>query len=281
MVVSPDRNQKPKQNIRTNKERERRRGEERRKMMDSPLSEAVYKHEKAFSKDYKKMPKYVLSWLVDNGMDMSFELFKELIDSGKADPYTRAPHGGTCLITLAMGSGESQVDCHKALVYVLDHYPTLVNDRSTVTTETPLHMAAMFGRKDSFLALLKRGADPTLNTYKDDLVQMIQRTNYTQGELQREMVQLAKQAIIDWKTKCHLPGCDVRKTEGNVLQKCGRCRVALYCGLGQKSFMFVYKGTFVLMLSASFSNRERASSRTLEDSSQASVQNVHRTRSRS
>eukprot|EP01102_Stenamoeba_stenopodia_P000950 TRINITY_DN1085_c0_g1_i2.p1 TRINITY_DN1085_c0_g1~~TRINITY_DN1085_c0_g1_i2.p1 ORF type:complete len:257 (-),score=39.35 TRINITY_DN1085_c0_g1_i2:65-766(-) len=193
------------------------------------LSEAVYRHEEEFDEDYKSMSRYVLSWLCDSQMDMSFELFKELIDSGKADVYTRAPHGGTVMIVLGMGGEEKHF---QAVKYLLDRYPDLVNDRSQMTTETALHMAGMFGRKEIFQELLKRGADPTLKTYKrEGLVEMIQNTSYLSGKPKQEMIQLARDAINDWKTKCHLPGCGATQTaEGRPLQKCGGCRRALYCG---------------------------------------------------
>eukprot|EP01102_Stenamoeba_stenopodia_P000015 TRINITY_DN10007_c0_g1_i1.p1 TRINITY_DN10007_c0_g1~~TRINITY_DN10007_c0_g1_i1.p1 ORF type:complete len:225 (-),score=22.73 TRINITY_DN10007_c0_g1_i1:147-785(-) len=176
------------------------------------------------------MPRYVLSWLCDDEMKMSFERFKELIDSGKADPYTRAPHGGTCVHTLAMGAGRNKQDCHKALMYLLDHYPTLVNDRSQLSTETPLHLSAMYALKETFRGLLERGADPTVQVHMGEDILGSIADSFLPEESKKEMTELAEEAITNWRTKCHLPGCGAtRSTDGRPLHKCGNCRRVLYC----------------------------------------------------
>jgi len=217
-------------NYRHHQQERRETREKRDRDGEMSLSEAVYKHQEEFRNHYKRMPRYILSWLLDEELEMSFEQFKDVVDSGKADPFTRAPHGGTCVHPLAMGAGRSREDCHKALMYIIEKHPVLANDRGSMTTETPIHLAAMYARKETFQGLLERGADPTAEIHMGEtLIDTIEHSFLSDSD-KAEMKELAQEAIENWLTKCHLPGCGATKsTEGRSLQRCGQCKRVRYC----------------------------------------------------
>eukprot|EP00951_Prasinocladus_malaysianus_P046930 scaffold648182_cov39-Prasinocladus_malaysianus.AAC.1 len=113
---------------------------------------------------------------------------------------------------------------------MLNFRPELVNQRNR-STETALHLVAMYGPAEVARELLRRGADPTLKTYQGkDMVDLAgtmsnRSGREDQGEKDHDDLKaLVTGAVLSFQQKCHLPECD--KDAPNF---CGKCRRAKYC----------------------------------------------------
>ena len=249
----------------------------------------------SYEGDWESVSTYIMSYLIDGSFDMSFAHFQVLLDSGKADVTTRAPHGGTCITAMALQCGDRNTDCYKALCYLLDKYPAMVNDRSG-TTETPLHLVTMYGHGDALEELIRRGADPTLKTYKKEGIAELAKSE-KKSTTGVNMVPLVEKALDKWNNRCHLPECDRTQNEsGSALSRCSRCRRARYCCLFY--FFSIYQQNYfgrliiinkilrkmniiqknIIIIKYSVNNKlicsEGTSRATLEDTSQTFVQTI-------
>ena len=185
------------------------------------ITNEIDEHCAAFRGDGRRgMRTYKLSWLVDNGYPgaLTLELLEEALKSGKCDVTTPAPHGGTAIHAIAMSctAGSENLEAMKLL---LDYHPELINTRSRAT-ETALHFVSMYGDATADRELLRRGADPTLKTYQGNDCFECKRMGGG-GEEVKEVIREARDAF---KSKCHLPGCDLPGEK-----RCGGCKRARYC----------------------------------------------------